>query len=91
MGECDNDPNERLNENNVLLLSAALDKLFDKYFISFDAETGEMLVSDEIDRDTLLKLGVVPENMKLKIANAEQAGFLKYHNQKLRKKADSPQ
>lgn len=83
--ECDNDPRERLNENNVLLLSAALDKLFDKYFISFDADTGEMLVSDAIDSDTLRKLGVVPKKMKLKIANSEQAAFLRYHNRKLRK------
>lgn len=83
-GECDNIPTERLNENNVLLLSAALDKLFDAHYISFDCKDGKMLVSPLITEETLNKLGVFSEKMQLTILNDEQARFLQYHNEHLR-------
>ena len=86
--DSDDDPKERLSESNCLLLSAALDKLFDKCFISFHAETGEMLVSEAIDRETLNKLGVFPEKMTLKIADEKQASFLRYHNNLLKKRSE---
>ena len=82
-GECDNSPAERLNENNVLLLSVALDKLFDAHYISFDCKDGKMLVSPRITEETLNKLGVFPERMQLTILNDEQAQFLRYHNEHL--------
>ena len=83
-GECDDSPAERLNENNVLLLSVALDKLFDAHYISFDCNDGKMLVSPRIATETLHKLGVFPETMQLTIRNDEQARFLRYHNEHLK-------
>lgn len=84
--ECDDDPAERLNENNCLLLSTALDKLFDGHLISFSAEDGHMLISPCIDLEQLAKLGVVPS---MRLADEFRAGresFLKSHNEKLQTK-----
>jgi hypothetical protein len=82
-GECEDDPAERLNENNCLLLSTALDRLFDRHLISFSAEDGHMLISPCIDPEQLAKLGVVPS---MRLADEFRAGredFLKSHNGKL--------
>ena len=81
--ECDDDPAERLNENNCLLLSTALDGLFDRHLISFSAEDGHMLISPCIDLEQLAKLGVVPSMCLADAFRAGREGFLKSHNEKL--------
>ncbi len=83
--ECSDDEVERLDENNVLLLSVAIDKLFDRYFISFDAVDGHMLVSSKIDIQTLYKLGVNPATMSIPKPSSEQAAYLRYHNARLKR------
>ena len=82
--ECEDDPAERLNENNCLLLSVALDKLFDRHLISFSAEDGHMLISECIDEVILKKLGVFPTmQLEDKFRSGREA-FLRSHNARLR-------
>jgi hypothetical protein len=43
--DCTNE--ERLDSRNGLLLSALMDKLFDRYFITFDPETLRLIMVDD--------------------------------------------
>ena len=73
---CDND--EKLNENNGLLLSATYDKLFDSGLISFN-KNGRILISSLISYENIRKLNL--EKKKYDIGFTEgMKVFLAYHN-----------
>lgn len=92
--DCSNRVNERLDVENVLLLSANWDALFDKKLISFDPETGKMIKSDRIDDQTLLKLGV-PSDWRDKVCipvkTENRKKYLEWHNNLMREKDKSAQ
>lgn len=73
---------ERLDEDNVLLLSVAYDKLFDRGYISFK-DDGSMIVCEEaISQDELRLLGVdVSSHVQLPdvYLTAGRKKFLAYH------------
>jgi hypothetical protein len=68
---------ERLDPYNGLPLIATLDRLFDQYLISFDPNTGKMLVSDDIGEEDRTILGI-PANLR-KVPNERLAQYLKLH------------
>lgn len=82
-GDCVDGGSERLDPENVLLLAANWDALFDKKYISFDPETGRMIKSKRITEETLWKFGV-PRDWKVSVCipvHADQRKeYLKWHN-----------
>ena len=82
--DCGDNAEERLDFENVLLLSANWDALFDKKYISFDPETGRMIKARRIDEETLRKFGV-PDNwqtsVKITINTERRKDYLCWHNQ----------
>lgn len=68
---------ERLDPHNGLPLIATLDKLFDRNLIAFRPETGEMLVSESIEKSDRTALGI-PANLR-KTPTFRQAQYLKAH------------
>lgn len=74
---------ERLDPENVLLLAANWDALFDKKFISFDPETGKMMKAGRIDDETLRKFGVPDdwrESVRIPVNTDRRKGYLRCHN-----------
>ena len=72
---------EKADNNNGLLLCAQHDKLFDSGLISFDFQTGKIMISkllNEKDRE----LANINENMKLsdELMTDERRGYLIWHN-----------
>lgn len=68
---------ERLDGNNGLLLSPHIDKLFDRFYISF-TDDGDIIVIQDASRDVLRKWGV--ERCKIiKPFNTKQRSYLAYH------------
>lgn len=71
---------ERVDLDNVLLLSAHMDKLFDQGYISFDDE-GKILISPELPEEDRRILGV-HEEMKLSgKPSSKMRGYLQSHRQ----------
>lgn len=77
----DCDVYEKINNNNGLLLCANHDKLFDRYLITFQFDTGEIEVSNKVNQNDQQKLGI-NKSIKLdeKIMNEERMTFLALHN-----------
>ena len=74
---------ERLDPENVLLLAANWDTLFDKKYISFDPETGKMIKASRIDDETLRKFGVQDnwcESVRIPIRTERRKEYLRWHN-----------
>lgn len=72
---------EKADNNNGLLLCAQHDKVFDSGLISFDFQTGQIMISkllSEKDRE----LANINENMKLdeELMTDERRGYLIWHN-----------
>jgi hypothetical protein len=72
-----NRDDERLDPCNGLPLMATLDRLFDKHLITFDPETGKMLISHRVEEADRAILDI-PTNLR-KIPNDQQARYLKLH------------
>ncbi|MFZ5910942.1 MAG: HNH endonuclease [Chloroflexota bacterium] len=70
---------ERLDVFNGLLLLPNLDACFDVGLISFN-ESGEIIISSELNKDTLSRLGI---NSELRLLRVEQKhkDFLRYHRE----------
>jgi putative restriction endonuclease len=68
---------ERVNGHNGLFLSPHVDKLFDSGFISFE-DSGEMLVSPQLDRSVLERWSINPAS-KVRKFRDEQTFFLESH------------
>lgn len=81
--DCIDGGTERLDLENVLLLAANWDALFDKKYISFDPETGKMIKSDRIDEKELRKFGV-PVGWRdcagIQIKTEYRKNYLHWHN-----------
>jgi hypothetical protein len=76
----DSSNSERLDPFNGLLLSANLDKLFDKGMISFD-DHGRLLISLKISTDDLELLGINADS-KLRTIENRHAIYLTQHRKK---------
>lgn len=70
---------EKLDGNNGLLLSPHIDHLFDQGYISF-GDDGSLLVSPEVDSDTLARWGIDP-NGNFGPFRAEQLPYLTFHRE----------
>jgi len=81
---------EKYDIFNGLLLTPNYDKLFDRYYISFDDE-GNIMVSDKITDDNLKKLGI-SKTAKLNEdkLSIEHIKYLKYHRNKFEKENLNP-
>lgn len=81
--DCGSSARMRLDLENVLLLTANWDALFDKKFISFDPETGRMIKSKRIDEETLRKFGVPDdwrESVSIPVQTDRRKAYLRWHN-----------
>ena len=74
---------EKLDGHNGLLLAPHVDHLFDRGFISF-ADTGELLVSDEIEPRIMEAWGI--EQAECLAFLPEQCVYLQYHREHVMKK-----
>lgn len=72
---------EKLDENNGILLSPSLDALFDKHLLSFK-DTGEIIINPNISDEEALKLGV-HRQMKLRTVFDGMLKYLKEHRDKM--------
>ena len=75
------DHRERLDPFNGILLIATLDALFDSGLISF-ADSGSMLVAEELTEKNLIALGI-NKGMKLRKMNGAHLPYLKFHRENL--------
>ena len=80
--DCDNQ--EAIDVYNGLLLTPNIDKLFDKGLISF-SDTGEMMISSQLDNADVAALGIQPD-MKLNKIKDEHLRYLDYHKKRIFKK-----
>ena len=72
--------NERLDLDNALLLCPVHDRLFDKWFISFDTD-GKCLINNEFRKHPDLKLIGIPQN-PLRPLNEQNQFYLEFHRKK---------
>ena len=72
---------ERLDQENVLLLAKNYDALFDRHYISFDPNTGKLIVSKRISGDTLRAFGVPCNISGIGIGkpSTRRAAYLRWH------------
>ncbi len=70
---------ERLDAYNGFLLTANLDVLFDKGYISFK-DTGEIMISSQIPKDDWNSLGI-NTSLKLRRVYKHNIKYLEYHRQ----------
>lgn len=70
---------ERICEDNGLLLSATYDRLFDSGLISFSRE-GKMLVSHFVTEQNRQKLKIASGEQYDLLCNSKMKTFLEYHN-----------
>jgi 5-methylcytosine-specific restriction enzyme A len=76
----DSNDDERLDEDNGILLTPNLDGLFDKYLISFD-NNGKIIFSETLDKNELNILGINSE-MRISSLNSRMKNYLKRHREK---------
>jgi hypothetical protein len=74
---------EAVDEQNGLLLIPNLDKLFDKYLISFD-DDGKVMISNKLDEETKKIFGITNQLRLLQKLSKEQRQYLKYHRKNIR-------
>ena len=89
--DCVDGGTERLDPENVLLLAANWDALFDRKFISFDPETGKMIKAARIDEETLRKFGVPNdwrECVSISVKTDRRRTYLRCHNNLMAKADD---
>lgn len=72
---------ERLNIDNGILLSPALDALFDRHLISF-ADNGDIIISDKITSDHQKHLGI-SSDMKIMGLTVGNKRFLARHRKRM--------
>lgn len=78
---------ERLSPYNGFLLNVAMDALFDKFLISFDA-SGLILISKILDPEELRKLGI-NQAMRLRTVYPQHLPFVEWHRQRFSELQDS--
>lgn len=72
---------EKIDVNNVLLLSATFDKLFDRGLMSF-TDTGDILFSDLIPNSDIFKLSKIIFNKNIDFSN-KQKDYINYHKKNI--------
>lgn len=78
---------EKMSNNNGLLLCSGHDKLFDRYLISFDFSDGRIMISKVLTEEEKSIMGINPEyKLPEEILNPEMQGYLVYHNELFEKK-----
>lgn len=70
---------ERLDQSNGILLSALMDRLFDKGLISFE-DDGKLIVSKKLSKMDILKCGI--EQSQILKLTAESKKYMEYHRSK---------
>jgi predicted restriction endonuclease len=75
----DSTDSEKLDGANGLLLAPHIDHLFDRGYISFEAD-GALLVSPQLQVEAKKALSV-PTGLRTKPFSAEQAAYLEHHRQ----------
>ncbi|MBR5922424.1 MAG: HNH endonuclease [Clostridia bacterium] len=77
--------NEKIDYNNGLLLCCNHDKLFDKYLISFDADTGKIMISGSLKQNDIKRLNI-PQDYRLgpDLLSEERKKYLCLHNNKFK-------
>lgn len=79
----DSDNEERLNGENGFLLSPDVDLLFDRGFLTFDAN-GQALVSPVAERSTIARLGITDDMLRnVGPFTPGQKRFLEYHRENI--------
>jgi len=79
----DSNDHDRTDPDNGLLLSANLDALFDRFYITF-SEEGDMIISEEISSTDRKALGLT-NNLKLRAPLSRKAGtFMAWHRERFR-------
>lgn len=77
------DNSERLDGENGLLLTPAVDHLFDRGFISFE-DNGEILISPVADTRSLARMGIPPnERVRVGAFSTGQRHYLEYHRSEI--------
>ncbi len=69
---------ERLDLQNVLLLSANYDAAFDSGFITFSADNGGLIKSSSISNEQLRALGINPDT-SIAVPSKKRAEYLEWH------------
>ena len=77
----DSDDYEKLDTENILLLCATHDALFDKGFISFDKK-GNILISKELSEEEQALLNIHDES-KISITSNRKINYLGYHTKNI--------
>jgi hypothetical protein len=78
----ESDNSERLSPYNGLLLNPALDRAFDRGFISFNKTSGKIIISQNLSREDAEKMAI-NENLKLRKIYSGNYEFLDYHINKI--------
>lgn len=73
---------ERIDPENGLFLTPTIDRLFDKYFISF-SDDGRLLISPLLTNELINKLGLV-ENLRVGDFSEGQKKYLAHHRERLK-------
>lgn len=74
---------ERVDQDNGLFLTPTIDKLFDRYFISFSND-GKLIISPLLSNETRMKFNLV-ENAFVGDFSEGQKKYLSHHRERLRK------
>lgn len=74
---------EKIDHNNGLLLCCNYDKVFDRHLITFEFDSGKIVISEVLSKEDVLRLGlsnniVLPKDLLTK----ERQAYLKLHNEK---------
>lgn len=77
---------ERLDPFNGFLFEARIDRLFDKYLISFE-DDGKILISKQLDLETQSLLGI-NSSMRLRRVYAQNLPYLRFHRDKFIKQEE---
>jgi len=80
--DSDTDTDERLDENNGLILSPNYDTVFDKGYISF-SDNGDIKISSEFKKKQRELLKIDKNSKLLKPLRKEQKKYLKYHRKNI--------
>jgi hypothetical protein len=79
---CESNVEEKIDENNGLLLCANHDKLFDKYLISFNCKTGLIMYATKLAKH-LEQYELTPDYcLPSKLLTKERADYMHLHNMK---------
>lgn len=78
---------EKIDNNNGILLCANHDKVFDRYLMTFDFIDGSIKISESLSEEEREILGLDPKYvLPESIMNEAMQGYLVYHNEMFEKK-----